>query len=121
MPKFGDLESAIMAEIWAADSPLLVREVLDRLDRGLAYSTVQTVTEILHRKGWLTREREGRAFRYGATANREQYVAGLVREALSLADDRSSALLGFVEAMNPDEADELHRLLNLAHARGRAK
>lgn len=118
MPKFGDLESAIMAQVWQADGPLLVREVLDGLDRGLAYSTVQTVTEILHRKGWLTREREGRAFRYGATASREEYVAGLVREALSLADDRSAALLGFVEAMAPDEADELHRLLNLARARG---
>lgn len=121
MPKFGDLESAIMAKIWEANSPLLVREVLERLDRGLAYSTVQTVTEILHRKGWLTREREGRAFRYGATANREQYVAGLVREALSVSDDRSAALLGFVEAMNPDEVDELHRVLNLAHAKGREK
>jgi len=117
MPKFGDLESAIMAEVWQADGPLLVREVLDRLDRRLAYSTVQTVAEILHRKGWLTKERDGRAFRYGPTASREEYVAGLVREALSLADDRSAALVRFVEGIQPHEVDELHRLLSSARAK----
>lgn len=114
MPKFGDLESAIMTVVWAAASPLLVREVLERLNRGLAYNTVHTVTEILHRKGWLTKERDGRAFRYGAAASREEYVAGLVGEALSLADDRAAALVGFVEALQADEADELHRLLSSA-------
>ncbi|MFP5355187.1 MAG: hypothetical protein ACLGIK_08555, partial [Gemmatimonadota bacterium] len=30
MPKFGDLENAIMAELWAAERPLFVREVLER-------------------------------------------------------------------------------------------
>ena len=117
MPKLGDLESAIMAEVWRADTPLLVREVLVRLGRPLAYTTVQTVTEILYRKGWLTKEREGRAFRYGAAASREEYVAGLVGEALSFADDRAAALVGFVEGMQPEEADELRRLLASAQPR----
>ncbi|MBO1269678.1 BlaI/MecI/CopY family transcriptional regulator [Arthrobacter cavernae] len=114
MPKFGDLESAIMEQIWHAEGPLLVREVLEGLDRGLAYNTVHTVTEILHRKGWLTKERDGRAFRYGAAAGRDKYVAGLVTEALSVTDDRTAALVGFVEGMRPEEADELHRLLSAA-------
>lgn len=114
MPKFGELESAIMNEVWRADEPLPVREVRDRLDRQLAYNTVQTVAEILHRKGWLTKERVGRAFRYGAAASREHYVAGLVREALSSTDDRAAALVGFVEEMQPEEATELHRLLSEA-------
>jgi predicted transcriptional regulator len=114
MPKFGDLESAIMEQIWRAERPLLVREVLEGLSRGLAYNTVHTVTEILHRKGWLTKERDGRAFRYGAAAGRDKYVAGLVTEALSLTDDRSAALVGFVEGIRPEEAEELHRLLSAA-------
>jgi len=114
MPKFGDLESAIMDQIWRADGPLLVREVLDGLDRRLAYNTVHTVTEILYRKGWLTKEREGRAFRYGAAAGRDKYVAGLVTEALSFTDDRTAALVGFVEGIRPEEAEELHRLLSAA-------
>lgn len=114
MPKFGDLESAIMTEAWKAGGPLLVREVLERLNRGVAYNTVHTVTEILHRKGWLTKERDGRAFRYGPAASREEYVAGLVGEALSLTEDRAAALVGFVEGMQADEAEELHRLLSSA-------
>ena len=118
MPKFGDLESAIMEQIWRADSALLVREVLDGLDRGLAYNTVHTVTEILYRKGWLTKEREGRAFRYGAAAGRDKYVAGLVTEALSFTDDRTAALVGFVEGIRPEEAEELHRLLSAAREQG---
>jgi predicted transcriptional regulator len=116
MGKFGDLESAIMTQVWQADEPLLVREILDRLDRGLAYNTVHTVTEILHRKGWLTKERSGRAFKYGATTSRDEYVAGLVSEALSFADDRAAALVGFVAAMTPEEAAELHWLLAKARS-----
>ena len=114
MPKFGDLESAIMTEVWNANTPLLVREMLERLNRPLAYNTVHTVTEILYRKGWLTKERDGRAFRYGPAASREEYVAGLVGEALSLTDDRAAALVGFVAGMQADEAEELHRLLSSA-------
>jgi predicted transcriptional regulator len=111
VPKFGDLENAIMTEVWQADSPLLVREILDRLDRGLAYNTVQTVTEILSRKGWLEKGRDGRAFRYAATATQSEYVAGLIQEALSFTADRAAALVGFVESMPGDEADELRALL----------
>lgn len=118
MPKFGELESAIMAEIWQAGEPLLVREVLHRLNRGLAYNTVHTVTEVLHRKGWLTKEPAGRAFKYGATATRADYISGLVGEALSLTDDRTAALVGFVDRMEPDEADELRRLLNASQEPG---
>jgi predicted transcriptional regulator len=115
VPKFGDLENAIMTEVWQADTPLLVRDILDRLDRGLAYNTVQTVTEILGRKGWLSKERDGRAFRYAAAATRDDYVAGLIREALSFADDRAAALVGFVDAMPDTEAAELRRLLAAAN------
>jgi predicted transcriptional regulator len=117
MPKFGDLENAIMTTVWQAEGSLLVREVLERVDRGAAYNTIQTVTEILHRKGWLTKERDGRAFRYSPAASREDYIAGLVREALSSTDDRAAALIGFVEGMQPEEADELHRLLSAARQR----
>src|SRR5438093_12864236 len=67
---FGELEQAIMDVVWVADVPLTVREVLERLNadrpQPLAYNTVQTVLEVLHRKEWLTRAKDGRAFRYEA-------------------------------------------------------
>jgi len=35
---------------------------------------VLTVVEILWRKGWLAREKDGRAYRYQATVSREDYT-----------------------------------------------
>ncbi|MFF4954291.1 BlaI/MecI/CopY family transcriptional regulator [Streptomyces chattanoogensis] len=118
MPQFGDLEAAIMDAVWEAGKPLRVREVLERLGRDPepAYNTVHTVTENLHRKGWLSKERDGRAFRYGATAGREKYVAGLVGEALAGTRNRVAALAGFIADMEPGEAEELRRLLGAARA-----
>jgi predicted transcriptional regulator len=64
--QFGELEAVIMDRLWQSGRPVLVREVLDdlRKDRPLAYTTVMTVMENLHRKGWLRRHRDGRAWRY---------------------------------------------------------
>ncbi|MCZ0990941.1 BlaI/MecI/CopY family transcriptional regulator [Streptomyces diastatochromogenes] len=116
MPQFGELEAAIMDAVWQAGKPLRVREILDRLGRDPepAYNTVHTVTEILFRKGWLAKEKDGRAYRYNATKSREEYVAGLMGEAFAAAGDRSATLARFVEAMRPGEAEELHRLLGEA-------
>ncbi|MET8124355.1 BlaI/MecI/CopY family transcriptional regulator [Streptomyces sp. NPDC005065] len=124
MPQFGELEAAIMDAVWNAGEPLRVREVLDRLGRDPepAYNTVHTVTEILYRKGWLSKEKDGRAYKYGATRTRETYVAGLMGEALSVAGNRSATLARFVqEVMQPGEAEELQRLLGEAAARESSK
>ncbi|MFF9757029.1 BlaI/MecI/CopY family transcriptional regulator [Streptomyces sp. NPDC014344] len=123
MTQFGELEAAIMDAVWTAGRPLRVREVLERLDRDPepAYNTVHTVTEILHRKGWLSKEKDGRAYKYGATTSREEYVAGLMGEALAAAEDRTATLARFVQQMLPGEAEELHRLLGQAVAKEASK
>ena len=119
MTQFGELEAAIMDAVWDAGKPLRVREVLERLGRDPepAYNTVHTVTEILYRKGWLSKEKDGRAFKYGAIKSREEYVAGLMDEALSVAGNRTATLARFVQQMQPGEAEELHRLLGQAVAK----
>lgn len=113
MRSFGDLEAAIMDQLWSADQPLRVREVLERLQprRQLAYTTVLTVTEILYRKGWLQREKDGRAYRYWPTATRADYAAGLMDEALAEGEDRAATLLRFTERLEPGELEELRRAL----------
>ncbi|MCZ4121739.1 BlaI/MecI/CopY family transcriptional regulator [Streptomyces sp. H39-S7] len=116
MPHFGDLEAAIMGAVWATDGPVCVRDVLERLDREPepAYTTVQTVMDILYRKGWMTRAKRGRINFYEAIASREDYVAGLMNEALAVADDRTAMLVKFVEGMEPHESAALRQLLNTA-------
>ncbi|NUW34712.1 BlaI/MecI/CopY family transcriptional regulator [Nonomuraea sp. SMC257] len=118
MRGFGELEAAIMEVVWAADAPLPVREVTNRLRPGRepAFTTVQTVMDILYRKGWVDRELQGRGYRYWAKAGREDYVAGLMASALQASPDRAAALARFVEGMDQAEIDELRAALAAARA-----
>lgn len=121
MSRFGDLEAAIMERVWAAGDGVRVRDVVEELrrEREIAYTTVQTVMEILRRKGWLTREKDGRAHRYRAAATRDDYTAQLVDEALEQAPDRTAALVRLVQRMDPAEAAELQRALSEAREASR--
>ena len=67
-----------------------------RWRRELAYTTVMTVIDTLFRKGWLTRELDGRAYRYVPALTREQCVAQIMHEALVDSADRGAALMHFV-------------------------
>jgi predicted transcriptional regulator len=119
MARFGDLEAAIMDVMWAAGGPLRVREVADELNqnRSLAFNTVQTVMEILFRKGWLDRQKNGRAYRYVTVRSREDYVAGLMGEALAAARDPAATLVRLVEDLEPDEIARLRVALDAAAER----
>jgi predicted transcriptional regulator len=115
MRRFGELEAVIMDRLWQRGSPALVRDVVEDLqpDRALAYTTVMTVMENLCRKGWLRRERDGRAWRYEPTGSRSGYTTALMNEALSASPDRRSALTHFVLQMSPRDAASLREALDL--------
>jgi len=115
---FGELEAAIMERVWSADRPLLVREVQRTLEPERAYNTVWTVVEILYRKGWLSREKDGRAYRYRATVSREEYTADLMGEALAASTDRAATLRRFAERVDPAEAAQLREVLEEARRTG---
>src|SRR5580693_8383895 len=90
MRRFGELEAVIMEQLWEWGRPVLVREMVDQLhdDRALAYTTVMTVMQNLYRKGWLRRERDGRAWRYEPTGSRSSYTAALMSDALATSPAR---------------------------------
>ncbi len=113
MRRLGDLEAVIMQQLWDRDEPVTVRDVLERLDRQppLAYTTVLTVMDNLHRKGLLSRSRDGRAFRYWPTKPRAEFTADLMDQVLRDSGDRSGALLRFVDRMTPEEVEGLKRAL----------
>jgi predicted transcriptional regulator len=111
MRGFGDLEGAIMERVWSAGRPLLVREILEALEPARAYNTVWTVTEVLYRKGWLAREKDGRAYRYRATVSRDEYTGDLMSEALAASSDHAAAFRRFAERISPDEAEHLRKAL----------
>ena len=123
MGRFGDLEAAIMDVVWAATDRVLVRDVCASLnkERELAYTTVQTVMDILHRKGWLAREKQGRAYAYWATGSREDYAASLLGLALEASSNKTGALVRLFEQLDPGEVSELRAALDRLKAQeGRA-
>lgn len=80
-------------------------------EKPLAYTTVMTVLDNLHRKGLVGREKDGRAFRYTASISREEHTADLMEGVLAGTADRGAALLHFVERMSPDELVQLREAL----------
>ena len=99
-----DLELEIMQVVWEADpEPQTVRDVVGRLEEGgrsLAYTSVQTVMNILKKKGVLaSRPGPGRAHEY--------------RSRLSRAEATRSMTADFVQRLFGGEAEPL-----LAHLIG---
>lgn len=114
MRSLGDLEAVVMDHLWSAEEGMTVRDVLERLDREPphAYTTVLTVMDNLHRKGFLSREKEGRAYRYLPTKGRAEHTADLMHELLSGSGDRSVTLLQFLDRMPAKEVERLKRVLD---------
>ncbi|MFG2302432.1 BlaI/MecI/CopY family transcriptional regulator [Actinacidiphila glaucinigra] len=120
MRRLGELEAEIMDRFWRWNRPATVREVVDDINRTrpVAYTTVMTVANILHTKGWLSRDgKEGRAWLYEPVRTREEYSAALMEDALGASEDRPTALVHFVEQMKPDEVAALRRALRAAGRR----
>ena len=124
MRRLGDLEAVVMDDLWRRDGAASVRDVMEALqpDRPLAYTTVMTVLENLYRKGFVTREKEGRAYRYVASQTREQHTATLMSEVLAGSPDQGAALLHFVEEMSQDELARLRAAMDqLPPTKGRRR
>jgi len=73
------LELQIMQVIWRRGASN-VGEVQEGLEQRLAYTTVQTMLNILHRKGKLKRRLQGRAYEYRATVTEAKALSHAVRD-----------------------------------------
>src|SRR6201996_8900472 len=73
------LELKIMQVIWKRGQ-CTVGAVQDELEPPLAYTTVQTMLNILERKGKLKRELQGRAYVYSATITEAKALGQGVRD-----------------------------------------
>jgi predicted transcriptional regulator len=105
----GELETEIMRRLWRRASPTTVRELVDELqqDREIAYTTVMTVLDNLHKKGWLRRELDGRAYRYEPISSGDEYSAELMRGALNTSPDHVAAFAYFLKQLKPEEVKAL--------------
>ncbi|WP_240917661.1 BlaI/MecI/CopY family transcriptional regulator [Phycicoccus sp. HDW14] len=122
-PRLGDLERVVMERLWEAGATdgATVREVHEALEkhREIAYTTVMTVLDRLAKKELVTREREGRAWRYYPADTREAMTAQSMRRTMDDMDltDRRAALLHFLDGASSAEIDDLKAALAEVEAR----
>lgn len=109
-----------MTRVWEWNRPVTVREVLEDLqrERSIAYTTVMTVMDNLHQKGWVRRQQEGRAYRYEAVSTRAAYSAALMNEAWSSSDNLAAALVDFFGMMSPEQRQALRDALRVLRLNG---
>jgi predicted transcriptional regulator len=122
---FGELEAVIMDRIWSrgTDPPTTVRDVFNELsaERDIAYTTVMSTMDNLHTKGWLARERDGKAYRYWPTLSREEHTARLMREALDGGGRPELVLHHFVEQIGVEESARLRDALQRVAKRAKRR
>ena len=115
-----DLELEILKILWRT-GPLPVREVRQELAEGparrvLAHTSVITMLNIMVRKGYLRRKKEGKSFFFTPKVERQHVAGRLMGDLLSRVFDGSPSamVLNLIENVDLDaeEVDELRRLIS---------
>lgn len=122
--EFTPLELEIMRVLWAR-GPANVAAVQEALpgDPPLAYTTVQTMLNILHRKGKVKRTLKGRAFEYAPAVSRECAARTAVRDMIDrlFGGSAESLVMSLIEQrqLTPANLAKLNRLVAAAPAKAR--
>lgn len=114
----GELEREVMEVAWQRGE-VSVRDVCLAMDERMAYTTLMTTLDRLHKKGLLERRKDGRAFLYSPRLSPEQFTRGVAQDLIDglLARGEGGAepiLACIVDAVSDrDRAllDELDRLI----------
>ena len=118
-PTLTTQELALMKIVWRRRTAT-VREVYEDLreTRRIAYTTVMTMMNVLVAKGYVTRTKDDRAFRYRPTQQERTVVTSMVREFVNRVFDGASRplLLHLSKDRNltAKERQELRRLIEEA-------
>jgi len=108
------LELEIMHVLWKI-GPANVQTVQHGLDRNLAYTTVQTMLNILHRKGKVKRTLKDRAYFYKPVVSRShvtrQHISDIVDRLFG--GSAESLVISLVETkhLTPQKLARLQKLL----------
>lgn len=108
----GELESEVLAALWASEGPMTPAEVQAEVRGGLAYNTVHTILKRLYDKDLVTRDAEGRRGGYRPVKNAAELTAEVMHRALDRGPDPVAALQQFVTGLSTEEERVLRELLD---------
>jgi predicted transcriptional regulator len=118
----GPLEERMLEALWKCGRAT-VRELVDGACDDLAYTTVMTTLDRLFKKNLLSRQAEGRAFRYAPRFTREELhreLAGAAfRQLLDASPSSSLPLSYLVEVLTERDAQLLDDLREVVEAKRR--
>ncbi len=107
-------ELEIMSVLWEV-GPANVQTVQQKLKRELAYTTVQTMLNILHRKGKVKRTLENRTYIYKPVVSRRQVVSHTVSDLVDrlFGGSAESLVMSLLETkhLTPERLVKLNKLL----------
>jgi BlaI family penicillinase repressor len=108
------LELEIMHVLWDT-GPANVQTVQQRLQNARAYTTVQTMLNILHRKGKVTRSLEDKAYFYQPAVSRGQVMGHALGDLIDrlFGGSTESLVMSLVETkrLTPAKLSRLQKLL----------
>ena len=108
------LELEIMHVLWAT-GPVNVQTVQQHLERELAYTTVQTMLNILHRKGKVKRTLKDRSYFYKPAVSRSHVVGQHMSDIVDrlFCGSAESLVMSLVETkhLTPRKLARLQKLL----------
>jgi predicted transcriptional regulator len=118
------LELEIMKVLWES-GPASVQTVQQRLEGSRAYTTVQTMLNVLHRKGKVTRVLEEKAYVYRPAVSRNQAIGNALGDLVDrmFGGSAESLVMSLVETkrLTPAKLAKLQKLLEKESPDGQDK
>ena len=119
--KLHHLELEVMKEVWKLEQDT-VNDVLDNINRKLAYTTIATTMRNLARKGFLSYTALERTFLYQLLVKESEITHSMLSDLLEWLFDNSAeklvnTLLEIRQA-NPEEHNRLQQLIKDSQPRG---
>jgi BlaI family penicillinase repressor len=114
-PSLTPLELEIMSVLWETGPANVQRVQAELKGRELAYTTVQTMLNVLHRKGKVKRQLKDRAYVYRPVLSRQKAVAQAVGDMLDrfFGGSADSLVLNLVEArrLTPEKLAQIQDIV----------
>jgi BlaI family transcriptional regulator, penicillinase repressor len=122
---FTDVELEFMRIIWELGEPTPdeIAEALKSKGRLISVGSIRNVLSIMIKKGYLTRKKEGKAFRYKGKVNKDQVRKNIIADLLVHAFNGSESLVvaALLEnrEMSKEEREKIRKLLENHERQGK--